>query len=159
MRPCQHCGKAILLSDTVCPLCDGEQVASVGGGATGVGSSQADDRTVVQRQEQVQWEAEKWLFRTAIIVPVSINAGLVLFGYLIAGVQGAGWAMSGVALLVGGIILLLGGDDPSGIAYLITSSPLILMRKLTSEDDLTYSFLRAVILLAIVNGIGAYFCL
>ena len=148
------------MSDAVCPQCGGEQVASVGGGTTEIPAPQAvDDRTVAQRQEQVQWEAENSLYRTAIIVPVSINAGLVLFGYLFGGVQGAGWAMSGVAILVGGILILIGGDDPFGIAYLIASSPQILMRKQTSEDDLMYSLLRAVILLAIVNGIGAYVCL
>ncbi len=103
MRPCQHCGKAILLSDTVCPQCDGEQVATVGGGATQVAAPQvADDRTVAQRQGQVQREAENWLVRTVIIVTLSINAGLVLFGYLVGGVEGAAFAM---ILVAAGIVL------------------------------------------------------
>ncbi|TWU07261.1 hypothetical protein CA54_56660 [Symmachiella macrocystis] len=103
MRPCQHCGKAILLSDTVCPQCDGEQVATVGEGATQVAAPQvADDRTVAQRQGQVQREAENWLVRMVIIVTLSINAGLVLFGYLVGGVEGAAFALF---LVASGIVL------------------------------------------------------
>ncbi|QDT49867.1 hypothetical protein Pan258_39220 [Symmachiella dynata] len=138
MRPCQHCGKAIQLSDTICPLCDGEQVATVGGGTTQVAAPQvADDRTVAQRQEQVQREAENWLVRTVIIVTLSINAGLVLFGYLVGGVEGAAFAMF---LVASGIVL-------SWIVFAVLSNGLPV-----GGSHLLYISL----LLVILNGAGAY---
>ncbi|TWU07263.1 hypothetical protein CA54_56680 [Symmachiella macrocystis] len=190
MRPCQHCGKAIQLSDTICPLCDGEQVASVGlGVAKAPASGVRNDHTLDQRQKEIQWYPESWSMRRLVIVTHSINAGLILFGYLIGGAQGVGWAMSLVALYI-----TVGAVSPIGelriiilfflfyyfvaavfltfsttsvyftvsiylLIYLIVLCSVFRKPKPTSVIDLGFSFFLAAIMLAIANGVGAFYCL
>ncbi|TWU07262.1 hypothetical protein CA54_56670 [Symmachiella macrocystis] len=165
MRPCQHCGKAIQLSDTICPSCDGEQVASVGlGVAKAPASGVRNDHTLDQRQKEIQWYPESWSIRRLVIVTLSINAGLVLFGYLVGGTQGAGWAMSIVALLLVVPQLLRYFD---GTFFLIALIPYLFLLivlspvfpKLKPELDLEFSLDLAALLLVVANGVGAFYCL
>jgi len=190
MRPCQNCGKAIQLSDTICPLCDGEQVETVGlGVAKAPASGVRNDHTLDQRQKEIQWYPESWSIRRLVIVTHSINAGLILFGYLIGGTQGAGWAMSVVALYITvgvippigelGIILVfllfffyivaadfLTKSNTSVyftvsiylLIYLIVLCSVFRKPKPTSVIDLGFSFFLAAIMLAVANGVGAFYC-
>ncbi len=152
MRPCQHCGSAILLTESVCPECGGEQVATVGVGKNEVASPQvADDRSVEERQVQVQHEAESWMLRTFFILTASINGGLILLGYLLGGVEGIRLAMFIVTASVVFTLFLFavvfnGAHTTKEVSVGALFGGLM-------DGGL---WVRLIILLGIVNGVGAF---
>ncbi len=109
MRPCQHCGTAILPKHAVCPECDGKQTATVGGEHQAAAeTSFPTDSSVVDAQIQTFQEGENWLFRTLLCLCVIAFIGLQILAYSKAGFPGLVWVAG--AMLLGPLMspMLLG---------------------------------------------------
>ncbi len=104
MRPCQHCGTAILPKETICSTCGEGQMSTVAEEETEPTTRTTEsDASVVERQVQIQAEGESWLIRTVTLIILSVYACLLYSAFLSGGV----WAMGVVTGIMAFAVLLI----------------------------------------------------
>ncbi len=128
MRPCQHCGSAILPKETVCPKCQGEQAATVGGDDQGSSRVAApSDALIVEGQIRTIAEGENWLKRAVFSLCLSVYLVQLLLSYYAEGTEG----MLGVsaAMAVAGLLIFgaFAASDSTTLIVALTIGGLIVI--------------------------------